>query len=48
MYAIRSYYVALDDGVVCDETTATSVPGIVAVGDVARFHNPLFGRNNFV
>jgi NADPH-dependent 2,4-dienoyl-CoA reductase/sulfur reductase-like enzyme len=31
------------DGVVCDERTATSVPGVVAVGDVARFANPLFG-----
>ena len=35
--------IELDDGVVCDETTATGVPGIVAVGDVARFANPLFG-----
>ncbi len=34
---------ALDDGVVCDETTATNAPGVVVVGDVARFHNPLFG-----
>src|SRR5262245_15682571 len=33
----------LEDGVVCDETTAASVPGIVAVGDVSRFTNPLFG-----
>ena len=29
--------VALDDGVVCDERCAASVPGIVACGDVARF-----------
>ncbi len=34
---------ALEDGVVCDETCATAVPGIVAAGDVARWHNPLFG-----
>jgi 3-phenylpropionate/trans-cinnamate dioxygenase ferredoxin reductase subunit len=40
---LASSGLALDDGVVCDETTATSVPGIVAVGDVARFFNPLFG-----
>jgi 3-phenylpropionate/trans-cinnamate dioxygenase ferredoxin reductase subunit len=33
----------VDDGVVCDATTATSAPGVVAVGDVARFANPLFG-----
>jgi NADPH-dependent 2,4-dienoyl-CoA reductase/sulfur reductase-like enzyme len=35
---------ALDDGVVCDETCATRVPGIVAAGDVARWYNPLFGE----
>ncbi len=34
---------ALEDGVVCDECCATAVPGIVAAGDVARWHNPLFG-----
>ena len=34
---------ALEDGVVCDEGCATAVPGIVAAGDVARWHNPLFG-----
>jgi NADPH-dependent 2,4-dienoyl-CoA reductase/sulfur reductase-like enzyme len=34
---------ALDDGVVCDESCATAVPGVVAAGDVARWHNPLFG-----
>ncbi|HET6414853.1 MAG TPA: FAD-dependent oxidoreductase [Polyangiales bacterium] len=32
----------LDDGVRCDATLATSVPGIVAAGDVASWHNPLF------
>ncbi len=31
------------DGVVCDATTSTRVPGVVALGDVARFANPLFG-----
>jgi NADPH-dependent 2,4-dienoyl-CoA reductase/sulfur reductase-like enzyme len=36
--------VVLDDGVRCDETLATSVPGIVAAGDVANWHNPLFGE----
>lgn len=34
----------LSDGVVCDETCATGVPGIVAAGDVARWYNPLFGE----
>jgi NADPH-dependent 2,4-dienoyl-CoA reductase/sulfur reductase-like enzyme len=32
---------ALDDGVVCDETCLAG-PGIVAAGDVARWPNPLF------
>jgi 3-phenylpropionate/trans-cinnamate dioxygenase ferredoxin reductase subunit len=31
----------LADGVVCDETLLAA-PGIVAAGDVARWHNPLF------
>lgn len=34
--------VELDDGVRCDETLSTSVPGIVAAGDVASWYNPLF------
>src|SRR3990172_12116475 len=40
---LASSGIELDAGVVCDETTATGAPGIVAVGDVARFANPLFG-----
>jgi NADPH-dependent 2,4-dienoyl-CoA reductase/sulfur reductase-like enzyme len=32
---------ALDDGVMCDET-CLAAPGIVAAGDVARWPNPLF------
>jgi 3-phenylpropionate/trans-cinnamate dioxygenase ferredoxin reductase component len=36
--------VTLLDGVLCDETCATNVPGIVAAGDVARWPNPLFGE----
>ncbi|MEU4673792.1 FAD-dependent oxidoreductase [Amycolatopsis sp. NPDC023774] len=34
----------LEDGVVCDETLATGLPGVYAAGDVARWANPLFGR----
>ncbi|HVV08032.1 NAD(P)/FAD-dependent oxidoreductase [Amycolatopsis sp.] len=34
----------LDDGVVCDETLRAG-PGIYAAGDVARWHNPAFGRS---
>ncbi len=33
----------IDDGVVCDQTCAAGAPGVVAAGDVARWHNPLFG-----
>jgi NADPH-dependent 2,4-dienoyl-CoA reductase/sulfur reductase-like enzyme len=37
--------VEIDDGVVVDEGFESSVPGIYAVGDAARFHDPLFGRS---
>jgi NADPH-dependent 2,4-dienoyl-CoA reductase/sulfur reductase-like enzyme len=33
----------LDDGLVCDEFSMAA-PGVYAVGDVARWHNPLFGQ----
>jgi NADPH-dependent 2,4-dienoyl-CoA reductase/sulfur reductase-like enzyme len=33
----------LDNGVVCDEY-CQAAPGVVAAGDVARWHNPLFGE----
>lgn len=36
--------VALDHGVSCDSRCSTSVPGIVACGDVARWDHPLFGE----
>jgi NADPH-dependent 2,4-dienoyl-CoA reductase/sulfur reductase-like enzyme len=36
--------VALDGGVLCDSRLRTSVPGIVACGDVVRFENALFGE----
>ncbi|MGW8434539.1 NAD(P)/FAD-dependent oxidoreductase [Nocardiopsis sp. NPDC055879] len=32
----------LDDGLVCDEY-CSATPGVYAAGDVARWHNPLFG-----
>jgi NADPH-dependent 2,4-dienoyl-CoA reductase/sulfur reductase-like enzyme len=35
---------ALDDGVLCDERCASSLPNVVAAGDVARWYNPLFGE----
>ena len=34
---------ALDNGVVCDETLWTGVPGVYAAGDVANWMNPMFG-----
>jgi 3-phenylpropionate/trans-cinnamate dioxygenase ferredoxin reductase subunit len=35
--------VAVQDGVVCDAGCGTSIPGVVAVGDVARCPNPFTG-----
>ena len=35
----------LGDGVLCDETLAAGAPDVVAAGDVARWHNPLFGES---
>ncbi|MCX3059428.1 NAD(P)/FAD-dependent oxidoreductase [Streptomyces beihaiensis] len=37
--------VRVDDGVVCDAGCATDVPGVVAVGDVARCPHPFTGRH---
>ncbi|MDT0423860.1 NAD(P)/FAD-dependent oxidoreductase [Streptomyces evansiae] len=34
----------LDDGVVCDAYNSAA-PGVYAAGDVARWHNPLFGTS---
>lgn len=34
----------LDDGLVCDEYCSAG-PGVYAAGDVARWHNPLFGTS---
>lgn len=35
--------VTIDDGIVCDETLWTGVPGVYAAGDVASWVNPVFG-----
>ena len=36
--------IAVDDGIVVNERFETNAPGVYAVGDVARFFDPLFGR----
>lgn len=36
--------IAVDDGIVVDERFQTTVPGVYAAGDVARFFDPVFGR----
>jgi NADPH-dependent 2,4-dienoyl-CoA reductase/sulfur reductase-like enzyme len=36
---LESSGLAHDDGVVCDATCATKAPGVVAAGDVARWHH---------
>lgn len=36
--------IASDDGILVDQRFRTNVPGVYAVGDVARFYDPLFGR----
>jgi NADPH-dependent 2,4-dienoyl-CoA reductase/sulfur reductase-like enzyme len=38
---LESSGLKLHDGVVCDET-GHAAPGVVAAGDVARWHNPMF------
>ena len=37
--------VEVDDGVLCDATGRTSVAGVWAAGDVARWEHPLFGAH---
>lgn len=37
--------IALGDGVLCDASCATSLPGVVAAGDVAYWPNGLFGES---
>ena len=34
----------ISNGVLCDATGATQLPDVVAAGDVARWHNPHYGR----
>lgn len=36
--------IAVDNGIVVDESFRTSVPNVWAVGDAASFHDPVFGR----
>jgi 3-phenylpropionate/trans-cinnamate dioxygenase ferredoxin reductase subunit len=41
---LESSGLALDDGVLCDATCATRAPGVVAAGDVARWHHAGYGE----
>jgi 3-phenylpropionate/trans-cinnamate dioxygenase ferredoxin reductase subunit len=41
---LESSGLALSDGVLCDATCATAAPGVVAAGDVARWHHPGYGE----
>jgi NTE family protein len=36
--------ITIDDGILVDERFRTNVPNVYAAGDVARFHDPLYGR----
>ncbi|HMJ13646.1 MAG TPA: FAD-dependent oxidoreductase [Polyangiaceae bacterium] len=42
---LTSSGIRLANGVVCDSSCATNIPGVVAAGDVARWENPLFGAS---
>ena len=41
---LESSGLALGDGVLCDATCATKAPGVVAAGDVARWHHETYGE----
>ena len=36
--------IAVEDGIIVDDRFRTTVPGVYAAGDVARFFDPVFGR----
>jgi NADPH-dependent 2,4-dienoyl-CoA reductase/sulfur reductase-like enzyme len=37
--------IAIEDGIVVDEAFRTNIPDVYAVGDAARFFDPLFGKH---
>ncbi|MGW6460695.1 NAD(P)/FAD-dependent oxidoreductase [Streptomyces sp. NPDC055078] len=41
---LRGSGVAVDNGVVCDDGGRTSLAGVLALGDAARWHSPRHGR----
>lgn len=42
---LRRSGITLSDGVVCDSALQTGAPDVVAAGDVARWHHPLFDES---
>jgi len=42
---LHSADLGVEFGVTCDRYLATSAPGVYAAGDIARWHNPVFGRS---
>jgi 3-phenylpropionate/trans-cinnamate dioxygenase ferredoxin reductase subunit len=42
--AVRSSEIALDNGILVDETCRTSAPDVYAAGDIANHLHPVFGR----
>jgi NADPH-dependent 2,4-dienoyl-CoA reductase/sulfur reductase-like enzyme len=42
---LESSGLPINDGLVCDDHCFTGAPGVYAAGDVARWHNPLFGED---
>ena len=41
---LESSGLEIDNGVVCDASSAASAPNVVAAGDIARWYNPLFDQ----
>ena len=42
---LHSADLGVEFGVTCDRYLATSAPDVYAAGDIARWHNPVFGQS---